>query len=152
MGSVLVRPSAIAVAVDEQGRWVDTGRWRDRGITHWHLRHEDWPIGDPQRLDHHRYTEAVLDAHAIAYNPHEALDWLLTRYRAALSAAAADSHAARAAGLVTTDDWREREEVSFYLLANGSIAGRGIAPSNGRIIDNFAHPMTAQRCRRHQQP
>lgn len=131
---------------------MDTGRWHERGITHWHLRHEEWGLGDPQRFDHHRWTESVLDAHAVAHSPQETLDWLLKQYRAALAGAADHSLTSSSAGLVTSADWREREEVSFYLLVTGSIAGRGIASSSGRVVDNFAHPMTAERCRRHQRP
>ncbi len=148
MAEVLVRPTTIAVATDQDRRWVDTGRWRERGITHWHLRHEEWALGDPQRFDQHRCTESILDAHAVAYSPQEALDWLLNQYRTVVEAPA--SSASRSAGLVTAEDWLEREEVAFYLLMNGSIAGRGIVAATGRIVDNFAHPMTAAQCRRHQ--
>jgi hypothetical protein len=44
-----------AVPVDGEGKWIDSDRWRELGVVHWHLiEPREWSVNDSARFDTER--------------------------------------------------------------------------------------------------
>lgn len=135
------------VEVDAAGAFVDCGRWREKGVTHWHLLYEEWQLADnPTRFDNERVRAAVQRPTAVAFSVQEALDWLEKSMRDVVARSTNREHLLARAGLRSEDDWRSRAETTFFSLMHGHVAGGGLLISEGRTADSLAYPMTAAGC------
>jgi hypothetical protein len=87
-GSAEFIPVVPAVFIDQL---PETGAWRARGITHWHLTRDEQPINrdgrlNPDRFDTTRIRTLVHRSMIeVAHDPRTALMWLATAWTTALA-------------------------------------------------------------------
>lgn len=139
----------ITVPVGADGKWVDSGRWRELGVTHWHLVRREWGRFDPERFDSDRArADRDLTTHGVARSPQEVADWLLQECLHTAQACPAEEEMLRSAGLDSPDGRRLFHEVRFWGAMNGRdvAAIQGAGPSH--LVDLNAYAATAA-CRRH---
>jgi hypothetical protein len=67
-----------AVPVDGEGKWIDSGRWREVGVVHWHLiEPREWPVNDSARFSTERAeAERGRASAGVAGSPHEVATWM----------------------------------------------------------------------------
>lgn len=144
----------VPTTVPDLSHLTDTGRWRELGITHWHLVTDDTATNDKLRytaerwhgLAGARYTHHTAD-------PHEALAWLANERMTAIHRSSDPARTARTAGWDTEREWTARHDTTWFMLTHvGKPAGGGILVSDGRSVDVFAQPMTPATCHRHEGP
>jgi len=131
---------------------VDTGHWRDVGITHWHLWSTEQAVANVAR-----FTKEVVAGHISrgepCHDPHEALSWVYRRHLEGLMSGSDPAGYARQAGWHSEDDLRFSIAVSWEFMTDKphglTPIGRGVEVRSGRSLDVFAEPMTSARCRRH---
>lgn len=141
--------SQATVEVDETGAFVDCGRWREKGVTHWHLVYEEWQLKDnSERFNNDRVRTAMLRRDEVAYSPQDALDWLDKSARGVVERSPNQRNLLDRAMLLTEHDWWVRAETSFFNLMHGHAAGGGLMVAEGRSADSMAYPMTAGLCTR----
>jgi len=140
---------------------VDAGRWRERGITHWHLlKYEDAIFLPNGKLNERRFRNAdilpvVGSCQVVATNPREALTWLAREWTETMANPTQCPEAVRRAaqrGWRTVADWHLQLESSWDTLAGGSLltpAGGGMEIRQNWSLDLHCYPMTSSRCRRH---
>lgn len=139
---------------------VDTGRWRERGVTHWHCHVEEQPINVHGRPNEARFnTDRVREVvnreftHAIT-DPLEAFTWLTSQWTEALSdpRRTPDPTAVLKQRLWHTDElWLQQLEHTWETLttSDSTPAGCGLQLKPNWSLDAFCYPMTLARCRRH---
>ena len=131
---------------------TDTGRWREVGITHWHLwQHEDNTY-NPQR-----YEKEIVAGHIArgepCHDPREALRWIYLCHLAALISGPDPARYAHRKG------WHDAAAFRFaiansweYMTAKPDLMtpiGGGLEVRAGRSLSVYAEPMTKARCLRH---
>jgi hypothetical protein len=128
----------------------DCGRWRELGVTHWHLTVDEVDVNDPSRYSRERWEQIVASGYAgTTDDPREALRWIDEQRRAAVRRAADPEWVARRAGLGTPEGRRLQSETTWFMLTcTATPAGGGIAVSDGRSVEIYANPMTARTCGR----
>lgn len=135
------------VPVDEVGAFVDCGRWRAKGVTHWHLVYEEWQLSENNtRFSNDRVRVAMLRRDEVACTPQEALDWLEKSCRDVVARCGSPDVLLRSAGLLSEYDWWSLAETSFFELMHGHQASVGLLVAPGRTADSNAYPMTAALC------
>lgn len=56
---------------------MDSGEWRERGVSHWHLVRTEWGMHDRERFDGDRVSAARMRAtDGVARSPGEVVAWL----------------------------------------------------------------------------
>lgn len=137
-----------AVAVDETGRWIDGGQWRERGVTHWHLiEPREWSITDNARFDTDRVrAERVRSSAGVARSPHEVLAWLSETTWALVEAYSLGEGALRQSGLDTSLRRRALDETRFWMAMHGMDLCSMLATRDTQIIHYSAYAMTALQC------
>lgn len=139
------------VETDETGAFVDIGRWREKGVTHWHCVYEEWGTDRASleaRYNNDRWKAATMRPTTVTFSPQETLDWLDKQYRDAVAAAPDPDFVRRRRLLLTEDDWRSLAEISFHSLMHGSCSGGGLLITPARSVVAMAYPMTDQECAR----
>lgn len=140
---------------------TDGGRWRQRGITHWHLVCEEQPItigGRPNgaRFDTDRIRGLVArSSNSVAFRPVDALRWLARQYVTAMAQSSDPARIARQRGYGSERDWLFALECMWETLSGGSLitpAGGGMEVWPNHSLDVHAYPMTIARCRVHAAP
>lgn len=135
------------VEVDEAGAFLDCGRWREKGITHWHLVYEEWQLKDnAERFNNERARAASLRRDEVAFSPQEALDWLEKSARGVAERSPNRQVLLDRAMLHTENDWWVRAETAFFNLMHGHSAGGGLLIAEGRAADSMAYAMTDREC------
>lgn len=135
------------VPVDDQGRFIDCGRWREKGVTHWHCLYEEWLLRDNKiRFDNDRVREAKMKPTAVAFTPQDACDWIMGSFRSVAGRSSNTQRLLERARLITREDWHSHTETTFFLLMHGRTAGGGLLISEGRSADSVAYPMTGADC------
>lgn len=131
----------VPVLVPDLSTFVDSGGWRECGVTHWHLTVSECGTSDPHRYDRERW--AAMGRVGTLDDPREVLRWICERRIAALERAADPATAARQAGWSTPEGWNQRAEVTWEVLTkSGSTpAGGGIAINGGRSVEIYAQPI-----------
>ncbi|OJY40315.1 MAG: hypothetical protein BGP03_00420 [Pseudonocardia sp. 73-21] len=133
----------IEVPVDAQGGFVDSGRWREKGVTHWNLLRRDWGRNDRERFDNERRAaDRHRPSHGVARSPHEVADWLIEE---ALRAAGESHEAAemlRSDGVDTEEGVALKREVLFWSAMHGRDVFSMMGLSSARIADLSAYAMT----------
>lgn len=132
---------------------VDTERWRELGVTHWHLIAEEVATADKQgfRFSRDRWN-GLSNARYVgeASDPRDAWRWICERRIAALEATSDPAKFAARAGLGSEAAWVQRCSVSWWMLTQAvGCAGGGLSISDGRSMDIFADPKTAADCTKH---
>lgn len=137
---------------------TDGGRWRERGITHWHLVREEQPITVNGRPNEARFvTERIRglvarSANPVAHRPQDALRWLADQYVTALGQSSDPAAVARQRGYGSEREWLFALECMWETLSGGSLitpAGGGMEVWPNHSLDVHAYPMTVARCRVH---
>lgn len=123
-------------------------RWREVGVTHWHLVVEDTSLNSRERYEEGWLARRARRSQEWVADPHEAMAWLAEQRSAAISRSEYPARAARRAGL-TPADWQPRHELSLWLLQLGELAGSAVAISGTRSVEIFAVPMTDATCSQH---
>lgn len=130
---------------------TDSGRWRELGITHWHLVVDEISTTDRIRYSAERWhglAGARYSDHTA--DPVEALVWLANKRMEAVHRASNPEAVAQRAGWDTPEAWQERHDTTWYMLTSaGKPAGGGVSISDGRSVDIFAEPMTSRDCTKH---
>ena len=133
----------IEVPVDADGRLVDSGRWRQKGVTHWNLVRRDWGRNDRERFDNERRAaDRHRPSHGVARSPREVVDWLVEE---ALRAAVESHEAAamrRSDGIDSEEGVALKREVLFWSAMNGRDVFSMMGLSEARIADLAAYAMT----------
>jgi hypothetical protein len=134
------------------GSLVDTGRWRDRGVTHWHLCQSEDDVNDTRRFSA-SYSAGQVHRGQSAHDPHEALLWV---YAQKIKGLRGGSHPVRYAeqrGWRSVDDLHRSIDVSWDFMTDrcGLLTpiGGGVEVRAGRSLDIYAYPMTVDSCERH---
>jgi hypothetical protein len=137
----------------------ETGRWRERRITHWHLVREEQPLIVNGRPNEARFNTGRIRGLAarmgteVAHNPRHALLWLAEQYVKALADVTDPARVAAQRGYGTEDAWRFSLRCLWETLDGGSLmtpAGGGMEIRPGLSLDVHCYPMTVERCRLHQ--
>jgi hypothetical protein len=126
----------------------DTGRWRELGITHWHLTVDEIGTGAGERYSRERWHGLVgaRFVHTTA-DPREALHWITDQRIAALKRSPRPEDYAAQAGWGSEQEWLDRLSLTWFMLTHSpSPAGGGFAISDGRSVEIYANPMSAQDC------
>jgi hypothetical protein len=132
---------------DDHGNLVDDGRWRERGVTHWHLVRTDWDRSDRARFDGERIdAERRHPTHGIARSPHEVAAWIVAEKRRAAAEAGDPGAALARSGLCTAADWALREEMTFASAVRGADSLALQNMGGERIAHINAYAMTATTC------
>lgn len=137
----------VHLAVDEYGRWVDSGVWRERGVTHWHLVRSDWDRSDRERFDTERTrAERLRPTHGVAADPREVADWLINEALAAAKECPSPEAMIKSSGLDTPHGVRLKHEVSFWAAMRGRDVCGLMGLGELRIAHLSAYAMTAGEC------
>lgn len=124
-------------------------RWREIGVTHWHLVVEDTALNGRDRYEQGWLARRARRSQSWTADPREAVAWIAEQRSAAISRSEHPERAAQRAGLGPAD-WRQRhDEMTLWLLLEGELAGGGVAISGTRSVEIFAVPMTDATCSRH---
>ena len=130
----------------------DIGRWRELGITHWHLTVDEIGTGAAERYSLERW-HGLIGARFVdtADDPGEALHWITDQRISALKRTSRPEAYAAQAGWGNEQQWLDRLVLTWFMLTTtSSPAGGGFAVSDGRSVEIYANPMTVQTCsRRH---
>ncbi|HTF49430.1 MAG TPA: hypothetical protein VK735_18465 [Pseudonocardia sp.] len=136
---------------------VDTGHWRQVGVTHWHLWSTEQPLLVSGRPNAARFTHELLAGHIArgepCHDPREALRWVYRRHLEALMSGSDPAGYAQQAGWHNEDAFRFSIGVSWEFMTDKPHSltpiGRGVEVRAGRSLDAYAEPMTSARCQRH---
>lgn len=130
---------------------VDSGRWREEGVTHWHLTLTEIGTNVRERYAMDRWQRIVSqDWIGTETDPRAALVWVTEqRIRAIRGSADPDAFARRIG-------WNTREDVEFQVVCSWeSLTGPGRTPVGGGVavrdgwsVEIYANPMTAAECSR----
>lgn len=136
------------VPVDAAGTWIDSGRWRELGVTHWHLNMEEWRISDSARFSNDEMAVAARrkPVEGVAFTPAEVADWHVAARRKLIDQHNLSEAQLRASGLLTVEDWRSREETLFWMALHGKDVYGGLAISEARIVHLSASAMKSTSC------
>ncbi|MGH3587475.1 MAG: hypothetical protein ACRDQ0_14240 [Pseudonocardia sp.] len=136
------------VPLDGAGQFVDSGRWRDVGVTHWHLiPPREWAVSDSARFStENARTERVRSSAGVARSPHEVLDWLQSTLDTLISEHGHDDAMLRSSGILTEEDRRSKAENQFWMAMFGKDVCCMLALRGGRISHYTAYAMTEREC------
>lgn len=135
---------------------VDTGEWREFGVTHWHLCNWKSVVGNQRRFDQDVVAPHIARGEP-CHDPREALQWVVTTAMAAYLARTDPVAAFAMRG------WRTPADVVasidggwLWMVVKPSlmmpIGGMVALDSGGRTAHVHAHPMTQSHCRQHPAP
>lgn len=130
----------------------DSGRWRDSGITHWHLWSRDERITSPHRFDRDVIAELAARGKP-EFDPKAALRWVYRQHLEALTSSADPVAVATQRGWHTEADVRRSIAVAWELMTDRcrlrTPIGGGLEARKGRSLAVYADPQTADTCHRH---
>jgi hypothetical protein len=129
---------------------TDSGRWREQGVTHWHLTLTEIGTGDRERYSPERWARIVhREFIGTESEPRAALAWITEQRARAISRSSDPGVFARRAGFGTREGWEFAAGSSWDTLTRhpNTPAGGGIAVRDGSSVEIFANPMTRDRCR-----
>lgn len=138
-----------SVPVDEHGRFVDSGYWRDTGrITHWHLiAPREWSMDDPARFDTGRMrAERVRSSAGVARSPQEVADWLTATMLGLVETHRLGEETLRQSGIATEADRFSKAETQFRMAMFGMDVCSMLAVGSRRIVHYSAYAMTVRDC------
>jgi hypothetical protein len=135
---------AAAVPVDGEGKWIDSGRWREVGVVHWHLiEPREWPVNDSARFSTERAeAERGRASAGVAGSPHEVTTWMTEVTDKLIAENHLDEQSLRSSGLGTPADRRSREETRFRMAMVGMDVCSMLALRPGRIAHFSAYSVT----------
>ncbi|GAA4861048.1 hypothetical protein GCM10023403_26760 [Pseudonocardia benzenivorans] len=133
--------------LDEDGL-TDSGRWRELGVTHWHLTVGEVTTGDPARYRIERWRELVGARYeGTTDDPREALRWITDQRIDAVKRATHPDACLARAGWDSEARWLAALEVTWMMLTRTlGPAGGGISVSDGRSIEIYADAMSPRSC------
>ncbi|MDT7705413.1 MAG: hypothetical protein QOG20_1020 [Pseudonocardiales bacterium] len=133
----------IEVAVDVEGRFVDSGRWREKGVTHWNLLRRDWGRHDRERFDNERRAaDRHRPSHGVARSPQEVADWLIEEALRAAGGSHEVGAMLRSDGIDTEEGMALKREVLFWSAMHGRDVFSMMGLSGTHIADLSAYAMT----------
>lgn len=140
----------ITVPVAPDGTLVDSGRWRELGVTHWHLSRLDSRRSDKDRWGEERVRLArTRPSHGVAHDPGEVADWLREEAVRAIKEGPAGEDMLRASGRLDEESERIRYEMRFWSAMSGRDCYAMAGTSSQRVVDLVAFAMTVRDCTRH---
>ena len=136
---------------------VDTGRWRERGITHWHLVQDDQPYTSEKKENRKRFDSVRIRGLVnrpmvpVAHTPLDALSWLVNVWLDTLAGSPTPGATATRRGWHDDAAWRFQVEHCWDTLAGGSSTPAGGSLPIGANVARAAHcyPISSARCRAH---
>lgn len=136
------------VPVDPAGTWIDSGRWRELGVTHWHLNMEEWRISDTARFsnDEQAVARRRRAAEGVAHSPAEVAEWGVAIRRKLIEQHRLGETALRSSGLATPQDWVSKEETLFFMAMHGQDVYGMLAISEGRVQHLYASAVKSTSC------
>ena len=143
-------PSWPPLPVDEHGRFVDSGFWRDRArITHWHLvGPRVWSVADRSRFEAERvHLERMQRDVEVARTPREVVEWLSATQDRAIAEYGITEDGLKQAGLLTAEEVRSREEIRAWVAVHGRDVCANL-PLGAAVVHFSAYAMTAGDCPR----
>jgi hypothetical protein len=138
----------MSVPVDEQGRWIDSGRWREVGVTHWHLiEPREWAISDSARFStEDMRASRVRSSGGVARDPHEVVAWLTATLDRIISEHGLTAEVLHQSGILAPEGRRSKDETAFWMASRGMDVCAMQALKSGRILHYSVYAMTAQEC------
>ncbi len=138
----------VSVPVDDQGRWIDSGRWREVGVTHWHLiEPREWATSDSTRFStEDMRASRVRSSAGVARDPHEVAAWLSATLDKIISEHGLTEEILQQSGILTPQGRRSKDETAFWMASRGMDVCAMQALKGGRISQYTAYAMTAQEC------
>ncbi|BBG01532.1 MULTISPECIES: hypothetical protein [Pseudonocardia] len=130
---------------------ADAGRWRDLGVTHWHMGSDDINVSDGNfRYSAERWHGLV----GARYEQHSAdpmvvWRWLVEARLAVLRRASDPVMSARKAGWSSPVEWERACLHTWRMLTTSGFSSSGVLVSSGRACDVFAEGVTGGACSRH---
>ena len=130
---------------------VDGGRWRELGVTHWHMGSDDVNLSDTNfRFSAERWHGlAGARFTAQSADPVEVWRWLVEARLATLQRAGDPAAAARQAGWGSRELWLSACEHAWWMVTHLGYSSKSVLVSSGRGCDVFAEGMTPRTCSRH---
>ena len=129
----------------------DSGRWRELGVTHWHLTVTEVETKSPTRFSRERWEQIENTGYVGAvFDPAKALAWVTDQRRSVLARTSDPDATARKAGL--TDLEIAAETTWLMLTRTTSPAGGAISINESQSVEIYANPMTALACSKRHQP
>lgn len=138
-----------SVPVDENGRFLDSGYWRDaKGVTHWHLVDpREWRMDDPLRFNTERMrAERVRSSAGVARSPQEVVDWLVATMLGLVESHGLREERLRQSGIATEAQRFSKSETQFRMAMFGMDVCAMLALNDRQIVHYSAYAMTAQDC------
>ena len=138
-----------SVPVDGQGRWIDSGYWREiKKVTHWHLiEPREWAIADPARFSQEDMQASRMRSSAgAAWGPHDVRAWRTATLDRLIREYTLSDEMLRQSGLFTAEDRRVAEETCFRMAMLGMDVCWVLAVRGERIVHCSAYAMTAEAC------
>lgn len=125
-----------------------TERWRDVGVTHWHLiEPREWSVHDTTRFDTERMrAERVRSSAGVARTPAEVVQWLGETLDKLVAEFGLDEAMLRQSGLDTPEKRALVDEVRRDMADNGRDVCSMLAIRGGRICHYSAYAMTERDC------
>ncbi|OLT12255.1 hypothetical protein BJF78_24650 [Pseudonocardia sp. CNS-139] len=139
----------MSVPVDDTGRWIDNGHWRDTaGVTHWHLFDgREWSLADPDRFNTERErVERVRSSAGVARSPHEVVEWLAATREQVIAQYEVPEELLRQKGILTAEDRRLLEATEFRMAMLGRDVFSSVPIRGGRTVYFSARAMTGRDC------
>lgn len=156
----MTEPYVPSLPVEFIGSLVDSGRWREVGISHWHLLREEAPItrrgrANEERFDTARIAAAVRSCRKVSTDPHDVITWIWRQKIDGVLSGANPARYAAQAGWHAEKDLLFAIEVCWEFLTE-RLSAKHLGPSGGGVeirpnlsLDVHAYPQTAETCRRH---
>ena len=128
-----------------------TERWREVGVTHWHLiEPREWNIDDKTRHDQQRVrAERVRSSAGVARSPQEVVKWMEATATKLFERHRLTQAQLRSSGIATVVDRRMREQTRLTMATLGLDVCALLAVGSTRIVHYNAYAMTANDCTAH---
>jgi hypothetical protein len=130
----------------------DSGRWRELGITHWHLWSHDSAVTNTDRFTKDIVAARILNGEPES-DPRAALEWVLTQQIQGMIRGPRPQQCAWHRRWRDEASFRESIEFSWDLMTHRphllTPIGGGLAVRVGWSLDVYAEPMNRGRCLRH---
>lgn len=143
---LMVEPKATQIHVprDAAGRLVDSGRWREIGVTHWHLVVTTWAMADRERFSDERIklarrlrpSQLGEVFRGVARSPHEVTAWVMEQRVTGVEPWFVRSPA----------QWEAAEEIAFWFATRGQDCATVVRLGKERVAHVDAYAQTACGC------
>lgn len=128
----------------------DVERWRQIGVTHWHLipPHE-WAISDSARFSTENMRAERARSAGASRSPQETVAWLDGTLQRLIGQHRHDEAMLRSSGILTEADRLSVTQTRFFMATRGLDVCAMLALRGGRIAHYSAYAMTELECTAH---